>query len=492
MLTTTLYVVGTLVALFFAAKFYVRYLSSHRWVGQVTGLHQEPQNFPFGQFRDVVNKRNWHEMARDDIFSKLSVRSYIGWFLTASRLFTATAELNKSFLARPDRDFIRPPSSIPQFNRMVHGSILGVGGDDWVRQHRLLGASFSLRSVKNFLPIINEEAERVVEQVRQTVGKQVCFSELLTAGTLKVVARAVFGLQSDDSRLKSLISMYVTITESFTKPHLVFGFMKYFNFGDQKILNDAFATVYSLTDSIIAERKKVLNDNYTGRRCLLDLMIEASENDSEGGLSTYEVRQNCLVFMFAGHETTSWSLAWFFNRMITEKGLQEKVGDEVLKAYEESEDLDVAKNMPFTKMAVHESLRLNPSVTALFSRKLITEMKIGPTTVPAGAAVSALVLSTHYSEDDWGPTYLNYDPEHFSKEAMKKRSPFSFLAFGAGRRSCIGKYFALEEMYIFVAQVMKNFTFEYPVGLPPAIPIPKPPVTHVKGGLQLIFKERVE
>jgi len=55
---------------------------------------------------------------------------------------------------------------------------------------------------------------------------------------------------------------------------------------------------------------------------------------------------------------------------------------------------------------------------------------------------------------------LAFDPEHFSAEQVKNRHKFSYLPFGAGPRICIGQQFALMEMQLVLAALLKRFTFE--------------------------------
>ena len=55
---------------------------------------------------------------------------------------------------------------------------------------------------------------------------------------------------------------------------------------------------------------------------------------------------------------------------------------------------------------------------------------------------------------------LKYNPERFSPEETAKMDPYQFIPFSAGSRNCIGQHFAMNEMKLAVAQVVKQFKLE--------------------------------
>ncbi|ESO94009.1 hypothetical protein LOTGIDRAFT_153487 [Lottia gigantea] len=67
-----------------------------------------------------------------------------------------------------------------------------------------------------------------------------------------------------------------------------------------------------------------------------------------------------------------------------------------------------------------------------------------------------------FSYSPWNPKYWT-DQEEFIPERFQDESkiyPYSYLPFIAGTRMCIGYKFALLEMEVILAMLMKEFHFE--------------------------------
>jgi cytochrome P450 len=100
--------------------------------------------------------------------------------------------------------------------------------------------------------------------------------------------------------------------------------------------------------------------------------------------------------------------------------------------------------------------------------------------IPRGAIVNVLVHELHRQPDIWpNPEY--FDPGRFAPAAAQGRHKCAYAPFGAGHRICIGMHFALLELVLVLAAIVRRYSWslltdEVPgVGvstLRPARPVP--------------------
>ena len=84
------------------------------------------------------------------------------------------------------------------------------------------------------------------------------------------------------------------------------------------------------------------------------------------------------------------------------------------------------------------------------------QMVIDGHVIPKGSMLNIGIYQAHYLEEFW-PEPDRFDPYRFSPENIDKIDPFSYLPFSAGARNCIGQKFALQEIQIVLALILRKF-----------------------------------
>ncbi|CAF1447105.1 unnamed protein product, partial [Rotaria sordida] len=183
------------------------------------------------------------------------------------------------------------------------------------------------------------------------------------------------------------------------------------------------------TDQIISDEKVQRDEN-----------IEASLTSPRTNVNklTYdEIIGNIFLFLVAGTETTSTTLAFCTYVLATHPDVQQKLQDEIDANVDDSAQLptyEIVDNLEYLDMFIKEVNRMFPIVPVITNRLCIRDTTIGQYTIKEGTIVQPDVYSIHYDADLWGPV----DPYKFHPERHAvKRHPLAYLPFGAGPRNCV-------------------------------------------------------
>ncbi|HEX7266691.1 MAG TPA: cytochrome P450, partial [Streptosporangiaceae bacterium] len=187
--------------------------------------------------------------------------------------------------------------------------------------------------------------------------------------------------------------------------------------------------------------------------------------DEGSPLTDREVRDQVLVFLLAGHETTSTALTYTLHLLGRHPDVQHRVraeadtiaGDRALTAQD-------ASVLGYTTMVVKEAMRLYPSAPFL-GRQAVQDDQIGGYHVPAGADVVLAPWITHRHPAFWERPE-GFDPQRFTPEQEKARHRYAWFPFGGGPRGCIGQHFSMLESVIALATLVRDFQFAAPPGEP--------------------------
>lgn len=161
--------------------------------------------------------------------------------------------------------------------------------------------------------------------------------------------------------------------------------------------------------------------------------------------------------MVAGYETTSTVLASSTYILATKPDIQEKLRAEV-DEQEWNDDnqvnYDIVMNMNYMDLFVREVLRMYPVSTLAMTRECNNTTDVCGHRVEKGTVIQPDVYTVHYDLSLWGPedTHVFYPERHSTK-----RHPAAFMPFGMGPRNCVGMRFALMELKMCLAQILRQF-----------------------------------
>ncbi len=188
---------------------------------------------------------------------------------------------------------------------------------------------------------------------------------------------------------------------------------------------------------------------------LLDLLLQARDEETGTGLSDQELRDEALTIFAAGHETTANALAWTWYLLATHPDAKARFHEEVDRVLQgRTPNAGDLAHLPYTRAVFDEALRLYPPAVAV-QRKTTHPVTIRGLTLPADAIILIGVYNLHRHPDFWP------DPERFLPERwLEQERPdarCAYLPFGAGPRACVGTHFATVEGPLLLALFGRRF-----------------------------------
>ncbi len=204
----------------------------------------------------------------------------------------------------------------------------------------------------------------------------------------------------------------------------------------------------------------------------------------DSGLDDGEIRDELVTMVIAGHETVAAALAWTLMLLAEHPEAQERVRSE-LDAHPGPVPLvGHRERLPWTRAVVDEALRLYPPAWAI-SRRSHRDDEVGGRQVPAGTLAIISPWLVHRRPDLW-PEPEAFRPERFLDGTART----GYLPFGQGPRLCIGREFALGEMVVVLAELLREHRIDVPGG--PGgwtRPVAEAKVAvHPRGGMPLVVR----
>lgn len=190
----------------------------------------------------------------------------------------------------------------------------------------------------------------------------------------------------------------------------------------------------------------ILDDGTKFRRNMIDYVIDQF---LEGNLTEREYTHNAFFLFLAGVKTTADAISKLVYNLAAHPDEQEKLRTAIDNEGAGSE---------YLSWCINESMRLFPSGTAGCTRRLAYDLETeGGITVPGGTLVYTHPNVIHRLPEYWGPDANEFKPERWRHAG--DFHPAQFIPFGAGKRGCLGKEFALIEMRRLMSELLERFRF---------------------------------
>uniref|UniRef100_A0A8C5SN34 Cytochrome P450 n=1 Tax=Laticauda laticaudata TaxID=8630 RepID=A0A8C5SN34_LATLA len=144
----------------------------------------------------------------------------------------------------------------------------------------------------------------------------------------------------------------------------------------------------------------------------------------------------------------------------------EKVQKEIEDVCEFSRSISYQdrKKLPYTNAVIHEMQRVKYILIAGPPRQNKKDVKIRDYHIPKGSIIVPDLRSVLLDPEQW-ETPEEFNPNHFLDKDGKFVEQEEFLPFGIGKRICVGELLSKIEIFIFLTNLLRTFSFRLPEGV---------------------------
>ncbi|KAL3109350.1 hypothetical protein niasHT_015195 [Heterodera trifolii] len=394
-----------------------------------------------------------------------------------------------------------------EFEKAMHGGVYGLiftEGDLWREQRR-----FTLRVLREF-GLSKELMQRRILQELQPLFLQIDahiesdeelnMGRLLEVAVASIINNLLFGYRFDKDNLEQFNELKQLLYEHFAisvhpltalfrlSPrlfrHLPFLRGKFNR--TQMVYRNLDAFFERQIDEHILKMNQLQDNDKTEPTDFVEAFLkEKAKRDGNGGdamhhFSIEQLRGICNDLWSAGQDTISNTLAWGIAFLIHHPQIQAKMSDELQRAVDDDDEdehqrTNGAKNqtvtvanrlkLPYTNAVICEIQRVANLAAFNVPRKLSRDVTIDGHLLKAGTVVcpqiSAVLMDEKIFEN---PT--QFCPERFLDENGKLKRVNELIPFSIGKRQCLGESLARMELFLFVANLFKQYKFSAGAKMP--------------------------
>ncbi|MFI1506250.1 cytochrome P450 [Streptomyces sp. NPDC020597] len=373
-----------------------------------------------------------------------------------------SAEGVQEVLASQAVNFRKDNHIYEEIRESIGNGLVTSQDDEYLRQRRLIQPLFTNRRVQGYGDAAYTQAASLAERWGSAPDGVVDLVTEMPDFTVRTLSSILFGADMDTAVevIRRRLEHFVTYTldRGFSPVNIP----RHWPTPANRRAAAGQRELYAVCDRIIAERLSGRAGSgaaaHSGARGddMLSLFIDAHSEHGEAVVAD-ELRDQLLVFLLAGSETTATSLAVALHLLASHPEAQERAHAEIDGALAGrrpgAADLE---DLPYLTMVLKEAMRLHSPIQFI-GRRSVEDMVIGGHRIPAGADVVVCSGVTHRHPAYW-PDPDRFDPERFSPEAEAGRHRYAWFPFGGGPRACIGQRFSMLESVLCLAVLLQRFT----------------------------------
>ncbi|MYM68451.1 cytochrome P450 [Pseudoduganella sp. FT55W] len=364
---------------------------------------------------------------------------------------------------RPD-GFRRPAITAIISNEM--GGRPGVflaEGAAWRDQRRMVMAALAPHAVKAYFPSLVSVVQRLQKRWQQAArnGSVIDLAEDLKRYSVDIIAGLAFGTEVntiDGGEDVIQRHMDVVLPAVARRSIALFPYWRYFKLPQDKQPDASLAALNRSVDELIAAARARLAAEPERRARpanLLEAMICAAD-EGGSGVDDVAVAGNVTTMLLAGEDTTSNTLAWMLYLLQQNPAAMRQAREEVLRVAPDPQAFSIEQmdTLDYLDACAQEAMRLKP-VAPFIPLEALRDSVVGDVQVPKGGLLWCVMRNDSVSESHV-PNAADFKPERWLQRGEQAIDKHVSMPFGAGVRTCPGRYLALLEIKLAAAMLLSR------------------------------------
>ena len=355
-------------------------------------------------------------------------------------------------------------SGVPlELRRLIGPNLFDLPYEEWLPRRRTLQPVFTRQSVRQFGGHMVQAAETVCTMWGD--GSTVDLDAQCRTVTLRALGHSVLGLDLDERADGIAEPLRVVMSYAVRRAISPLRVPRWVPTRARRRAHAAAATIRELADEIL----QACRADPSRDAPLVHALIAARDPETGQALSDNEIRDEMLIFLFAGQDTTATTLTYALWALGRHPDLQERVAAEVAGLGDRELTPDDVGRLGYTVQVLHEALRLCPPAPT-GSRMATRDVEVDGFRVEAGTMLALGRMAVQRDPSLWEDP-LRFDPDRFSAQNSEGRDRWQYVPFGGGPRSCIGDHFAMLEATLALATIVRRVDIcsledDFPLAVP--------------------------
>ncbi len=416
----------------------------------VTALPLAPRN-PLPFRRQLAAVRAYHtgtEMLRDAGGPVTRIVLGPRWLMPPIVLATSPRAI-RDILAVKDGSVDKATPVLTELRDVIGANLVNLPHTEWLPRRRTIQPVFTKQRVSQFAAHITEAAESVCGRWRD--GAEVDLDAQSRELTLRALGRSVLGLDLD-GRAESVEELLnVALAYAISRALRPLRAPSWLPTRARRRARRASAELHDLAD----EALRACRADPDRDAPLVRALLAATDPDTGETLSDREIRNELIIFLFAGFDTVATTITYAVWQLGRHPEIQDRVAAEVRALGDRPLTAADAVALPYTSQVIKEALRICPPAPT-GTRLATRDLEVGGYRVEAGTTLAFGRKAVQCDPALW-ENPLEFDPDRFSPENIAGRDRWQYLPFGGGPRSCIGDHFAMLETVLSLATFIRHF-----------------------------------